>query len=86
MIETDIAVPVADLIVMERYGPSILGARRDQDTGLCSGLTPLNLEVLYRDHGAVEQLLLPVRGADAQPVAACDLEWRSRPFRLPCPC
>ena len=27
MIETDIAVPVADLIVMERYGPPILGAR-----------------------------------------------------------
>ena len=80
MIEADIAVPVANFVVMERYGPPILGARRYQDTRLRSGLTPLNLEVLDRDHGAVEQLLLPVRGADAQPVAACDLEWRSRPF------
>ena len=86
VIETDIAVPVANFVVMERDGPPILGARRYQDTRLRSGLAPFNLEVLYRDHGAVEQLLLPVRGADAQTVATYDLEWRSRPVRLPCPC
>ena len=32
MIETDIAVPVADLVVAERDGPPILGASRYQDT------------------------------------------------------
>ena len=85
MIEADIAVPVADLVVMERYGPPILGTCRYQDTRLRSGLSPLNLEVVHRDHGAVEQLLLPVGGADAQPVAARDLQWRgcSLVFRPP---
>ena len=75
MIETDIAVPVADLVVAERDGPPIFGTRRYQDTRLRSGLSPLNLEVVHRDHGAVEQLLLPVGGANAQLVAACDLQW-----------
>ena len=79
VIETDIAVPVADLVVAERYGSPIFGARRYQDTRLRSGLASLNLEVLHRDHGSVEQLLLPVRGADTQPVAACDLERRGCP-------
>ena len=85
VIETDIAVPVADLVVAERDSSPILGARRYQNTRLRSGLAPFNLEVLHRDHGAVEQLLLPVRGADAQPLAACDLQRRGRPivFRAP---
>ena len=51
-------------------------ARRYQDTRLRTGPSPLNLEFLHRDHGAVEQLLLPVGGANAQPVAACDLQRR----------
>ena len=85
VIETYIAVPVADLVVTERDGPPVLGARRYQDTRLRSGLTHFNLEVLHRDHGAVEQLLLPVRGADAQPVAACDLQRRSRLLILRAP-
>ena len=76
MVETDIAVPVADFIVMESDLATVLGACRYQVTRRRSGLAPLNLEVLYRDHGAVEQLLLPVGGANAQPVAAHDLQWR----------
>ena len=80
MVETDIAVPVADFIVMESDLATVLGARRYQDTRRRSGLAPLNLKVLYRDHGAVEQLLLPVGGADAQPVAARDLQRRGCPF------
>ena len=77
VIEADIAVPVADFVVMERYGPPILGPCRYQDTWLRTGLAPLNLEVVHRDHGAVEQLLLPVGGADTQAIAARDLERRS---------
>ena len=80
VIEADIAVPVADLIVTERYGTPILGTRRYQDTRLRTGLAPLNLEVVDRDHGAVEQLLLPVGGANAQPVAARNLQRRGCPF------
>ena len=45
MIEAEIAVPVADLVVAERYGTPIFGARRYQDTRLRSGLAPFNLEV-----------------------------------------
>ena len=64
---------------------SVLGARRYQNTRLRTGLASLNLEVVDRDHGAVEQLLLPVSGANAQPVAAHDLQWRgcSLVFRPP---
>ena len=76
MIQTYIAVPVADLVVTERDGPPVLGVRRYQDTRLLPGLAQFNIEVLHRDHGAVEQLLLPVGGADAQQVAACDLQRR----------
>ena len=85
VIEPDIAVPVADLVVAERDGPPIFGTRRYQDTRLRSGLSSFNLEVLHRDHGAVEQLLLPVRGADAQLVSARDLKRRGCPivFRAP---
>ena len=85
MIEADIAVPVADLVVTERDSSPILGTCRYQDTRRRTGRTPLNLEVLHRDHGAVEELLLPVRGADAQPVAARDLQGRGCPivFRAP---
>ena len=85
MIETDIAVPVADFIVMESDLATVLGARRYQDTRLRSGLAPLNLEVLYRNHGAVKELLLPVRGANTQPVPARDLQRRCRPFVLCAP-
>ena len=85
VIETDIAVPVEDLIVTESDLTAILGTCRYQDTRLCSGLAFLNLQVLYRDHGAVKELLLPVRGADAQPVAACDLQRRGRPIVLRAP-
>ena len=85
VIETDIAVPVADLVVAERDGSPILGACRYQDTRLRSGLTHFNLEVLHRDHGAVEQLLFPVRGPDTQPVPTRDLQRRgcSLVFRAP---
>ena len=85
MVKTDIAVPVADLVVTERDGSSILGAGRYQDTRLRTGLAPLNLEVVHRDHGAVEQLLLPVGGADTQAIAARDLQRRGCPvvFRAP---
>ena len=76
VVETDIAVPVADLIVKESDFTAILGARRYQDTRFRTGLSSFNLEVLDRDHGAVEQLLLPVGCADAQPVAARDLQRR----------
>ena len=85
MIETDIAVPVTDLVVTESDLTPILGARRYQDTGLRTGLAHFNLEVFNRDHGAVEQLLLPVCGADAQLVAARDLQRRGRPFVLRAP-
>ena len=67
VIETDIAVPVADFVVMERDGPPILGTCRYQDTGLRTGLASLNPEVVHRDHGAVKELLLPVRSAEAGP-------------------
>ena len=80
VIETDIAVPVADLIVTEADLSSVLCMAGNQDARLRTGLTFVNCEVVHRDHGAVEQLLLPVGGADTQPVAACDLERRSRPF------
>ena len=79
VIEADIAVPVADLVVVERYVPPVFGTCRYQDTRLRTGLSSFNLEVLHRDHGAVEQLLLPVRGADAQPVATGDLQRRGCP-------
>ena len=85
MIEADIAVPVADFVVMKRYGPPILGARQYQHTRFLTGLASLNLEVIHPDHGAVEQLLLPVRGADTQPVAARDLQRARLPDRLPSP-
>ena len=69
----------------EGYAPPILGAGRYKDTRLRSGLTHYNLEVLHRDHGAVEQLLFPVRGPDPQPVTARDLQRRGCPlvFRPP---
>ena len=85
MIKTDIAVPVANLVVTNADLSSVLGARRYQDTRLRTGLSSFNLEVVYRDHGAVEQLLLPVGGANAQTVTARDLQWRGRTivFRTP---
>ena len=85
MIETDIAVPVTDLVVTESDLTPILGARRYQDTGLRTGLSSFNLKVFNRDHGAVEQLLLPsvwrrcAVGRRARSPAA-----RS-PVRPPCP-
>ena len=80
VVETDIAVPVADFVVMERYGPPVLGTCGYQDTRLLTGLSFFNLEVLHRDYGAVEQLLLPVCGANAELVAAYDLQRRGCPL------
>ena len=51
VVEADIAVPVADLVVAERYGLPVLGVRRYQDTRLRTGLAPLNLEVVDRGQG-----------------------------------
>ena len=56
--------------------------RRYQDTRLRTGLAHFNLEVFNRDHGAVEQLLLPVCGTDTQLVPASDLQRRGRPLVL----
>ena len=54
--------------------------------GSVAASAPFNLEVLHRDHGAVKELLLPVCGADAQPVASSTiLQRRGCPivFRAP---
>ena len=60
--------------MMEGYMPPILGTCRYQDTRLRTGLASLNLEVLHRDHGAVEQLLFPSAWPpDTQPVPTRDL-------------
>ena len=45
-------------------------------------LTVQDVEVLHRDHGAVEEPLLPTGGADAKPVADRDLQRRRRPVVL----
>ena len=41
-----------------------------------SGRARQHLQVLHRDHGAVEELLLPAGGADAEPVAGGNLQRR----------
>ena len=92
VIEADVAVPVPDLVVTERHLAPVVGARRDQNRGLVPrfarsrpGLTPQDFQFLHGDHGAVEELLLPAGGADANAVADGDLQWRCRPVVLRSP-
>ena len=99
VIETDIVLVVADLVVTEPHTAPVIGARRDQNRRRfgfwvrrgrrartfrarsfpAPGPAAQNLEVFHRDHGAVEQLLLPLRRADAQPVADGDLQGLPHP-------
>ena len=65
VIEPDVAVVVADLVVVERDGPAVLGVAVDAQARLFVGAALPELELVDDDDGAVEQLLLPVRGADA---------------------
>ena len=111
VVEADVAVPVADLVVAESCAAAVVGARRDLDRGIAgrpvAGLARSrtrrppglrlpavrlrsrpgrqHLEVFDGDHGAVEELLLPVGGADPQPVADRDLQGRGRAVVLRAP-
>ena len=97
VIETDIAVPVADLVMAEADPAAVVGPAGNQHArlpaglpagfaaGLPAGLGPQDPEIVDRDHGAVEQLLVPVGGADPEPVAAGDLQRRGCPLVLRSP-
>ena len=95
VIEADVVLVVADLVVAERHPAPVVGAGRDPNRGhpglgrLRAGFVPPllrfvpfgrrlfpvpDLQVLDSDHGAVEELLVPLRGADPQTVADRDLE------------
>ena len=89
VIETHPAVPVDDLVVVERDDPPMIGAPPDPHPGRAAP-DPRRafLHIEHGEHGAVEELLLPVRRADPQTVARRDLQrlgfclWVAPPARL----
>ena len=74
MVEADVAVVVADLVVVEGHGAAVFGVAVDAHARLFRGAVPREMEVVDDDDRAVEQLLLPVGGADAQAVTDGDFE------------
>ena len=75
---------VADFVVTEHHLAPVIRPCRDRHrrrhrlqsstVRLCSNLSAQNLQTLHRHDGAVEELLLPLRGSDTKPVADGDLQ------------